>query len=202
MSGSVCDEPVVHMVIPGNSVAGSSVCRNAIVAGTGPGRGLRDLAVFIPGGVEHHQGIPYDNSPDDPPDGTWHPADWCPYQSRPDAVKAALARSHRTPDGALCAVDHPHPGGTCGTTRSDQPEGTAEDGVRVVTVTRPDDPAARLEQYALILSALDLAASGTPTHFINEHGYGLVTVIPAAEYHDPRTCCCQHCPWGGNHGTT
>jgi hypothetical protein len=29
----------------------------------------------------------------------------------------------------------------------------------------------------------------------------LAVIIPAAEYHQPGTCCRQNCPWNGNHET-
>jgi hypothetical protein len=36
--------------------------------------------------------------------------------------------------------------------------------------------------------------------WLTRDGVRLAAVIPAADVHEPGTCCCQHCPWNGNHG--
>lgn len=47
----------------------------------------------------------------------------------------------------------------------------------------------------------DLAqvTEGDPV-FITENGIRQYAVIAAADWHDPRKCCCKNCPWGGDHG--
>lgn len=31
-------------------------------------------------------------------------------------------------------------------------------------------------------------------------GHAIAVIIPAADWHEPGTCCCKNCPWNGNHG--
>lgn len=186
IAASVTSDPVVHMVVPGNVVAGGSVCRNALVAGTDPNRVLRDLAVFIPGGVEHHQGIPYDSDPAEPDAGTWHFRDWCPELGKDTPVRQAPvpARSERSEDLTSW--------------------GTAE-----VLLTESRSVTGR----ALILGqgvtgssrefieAARSAKADDPVWITDGGGFVLAVITPAGEYVPPGQCNCKNCPWNGNHET-
>jgi hypothetical protein len=52
------------------------------------------------------------------------------------------------------------------------------------------------------LEAARAATAAEPVWIMSGiNGHAIAVIIPAAEYHQPGTCCCKNCPWNGNHGT-
>lgn len=204
IAASVTSDPVVHMVVPGNVVAGGSVCRNALVAGTDPNRVLRDLAVFIPGGVEHHQGIPYDSDPAEPDAGTWHFRDWCPELGKDAPARQALARSGRSEDPCpecgrtgTCKMD-------CSRRQAGTSWGTAEvmlTGSRSVTGRALILGQGVTGSSREFIEAARSAKADDPVWITDGGGFVLAVITPAGEYVPPGQCNCKNCPWNGNHET-
>jgi hypothetical protein len=40
--------------------------------------------------------------------------------------------------------------------------------------------------------------NGTPTQIVQD-GQVVALLVDPASWHDPGTCCCKNCPWGGDH---
>ena len=52
---------------------------------------------------------------------------------------------------------------------------------------------------SFLVAAAEVATEERDVIWIESHGQVVGAIIPARNYHDPDQCCCENCPWNGDH---
>jgi hypothetical protein len=52
---------------------------------------------------------------------------------------------------------------------------------------------------AEVAQAVSKVRGGAGSVILTLNGQAVAAVIPPEDLHEPGTCCCKNCPWGGEH---